>query len=1528
MKRMLSVLLAVIMIMTLLPLQIFAAESAGAALEYSIEGITLYDEEGIVLDKIPEGKFEVGVSIEALDGAGDALMLLAAYTEAGQYQGLLSGAVNEEKDTVSFSVDNTGGQIAKLHVYIVRSFEAMTPLSVMYVYPTEVTDLEIEEAGAEITGGTYQDVTVGAAVCDGDVKLTDMYIRGDLYVKGGGSNTVTIDGCIIEGEIIVDKEGGEEKPRLYLIETPVTNVTVTSPAIIEAADDTATIKTIEASAPLTVQGEGTVVEQVVIGPAADASTAVVIAVDNGGTIESIAVKAEAVIEGAGGTIGNVVAEAPVTVSSDAVGKVEVPETVPGDVTITVTGDGSMDIVVNAPAVSITTSDGFDPQNLNISTELENAPEIRVDGVAAHVHRYGAWAYLNENEHQRKCVDDATHVEETLHIWDEGIVTAEPESGKPGLMTFTCTVCAGTRTEEIPAEGTRQVASPKGIAAMQQTGMSIKVSMDGPDSMEGINYFSLTLYDSKNEAASRMTGITAPTTPYGTDQHCSFYIGRDKFVAGYHYDTVEITAHAMDGYTDAVWTDSITVEPVFAELSGMTYTLDEANVPAPLLITNFGVPSPGFYEIRVWYNGQMLENENYTFDENGGTTASINVYDAEVAALKNGATVKVKGWNVTKLVMDSDGHWTMGMTITNGETAQGTTLKDPADPLCGAEITFTDEDGRVHMWWTAEDDAPAGSTYVIEAYNGENWVAVGYFTATFATRENHVAFTGPSLVAGTYSKVRVSAIAVDSSRQVWFEDDCNVVIRAMQSTASAVFTSIESEDRYKVSISGLTQMATAGWMELAYLCDINGSVVDGGTITGPGKEITYTDSHINLVISTGNYRIREYHNLVVNGDAVSFDLYEGEWKKCIPLAEEEPAAELQLNDGGQLSIVFDREDTLYPDGYTVRLHDANGQQVAYSAYYDNFNLATMLPMAKESGVYTLVLKGHANGKSTELARLENCLELTIAGDAVTYVMDATAEGAKVTFQKGPETGIWLRNAWLRQGEPTGYDNGLSSYNGSTFGGKSISYEVGEYQLADGDTYDVRVITQMAMDGQNVKITMTPASQMTYEAPAEEVSGEVSVFAGNILRLEWTPKEGYTGNYYVNGVSNGTSPWYFMTNLARNATESGVYSFVIQTSDDGGKTLDTWATATDILQIVMEPTATPDLTIAGQADGYYKFVPNDGFTGIYDYVMQDPDGNQIRAWYAAPNSNAAEAPYAGCTFAVREIGWANGTTSGPVRVTIGTESRSFAFTPYDFSETEITITSNNETALTNALCAGGVVKLDSDVSITNSRLARGGDVVLDLNGHTIDVGSSNSWTVESGKKLTIIDSSVAGSGAIVGKAGISVNKGCALVCDGIELARVYTGDGARQVALNNCKVTYTAAFRKTKNISLNNTEFACEIQLNFHDSSAVLQGCQLNGNNGLSAMDLHGNCDIVLNDTTIEAAYILLNGGKLTINSGEFIDDPYWNDQHVMFNFQNAASQVVITGGSFNFDPSAYVAEGYAAVASATGGWAVTKVTVGE
>ena len=41
---------------------------------------------------------------------------------------------------------------------------------------------------------------------------------------------------------------------------------------------------------------------------------------------------------------------------------------------------------------------------------------------------------------------------TGHSWDEGVITQPPTGTKPGVKTFTCTVCAATYTEEIPATG--------------------------------------------------------------------------------------------------------------------------------------------------------------------------------------------------------------------------------------------------------------------------------------------------------------------------------------------------------------------------------------------------------------------------------------------------------------------------------------------------------------------------------------------------------------------------------------------------------------------------------------------------------------------------------------------------------------------------------------------------------------------------------------------------------------------------------------------------------------------------------------------------------------------------------------------------------------------------------------------------------------------------------------------------------------------------------------------------------------------
>ena len=65
------------------------------------------------------------------------------------------------------------------------------------------------------------------------------------------------------------------------------------------------------------------------------------------------------------------------------------------------------------------------------------------------HSWGAWTMLNETQHQRVCARDASHKETQDHTWDAGVVTQEPTATTPGIRTYTCGVCNGTKTEEIP-----------------------------------------------------------------------------------------------------------------------------------------------------------------------------------------------------------------------------------------------------------------------------------------------------------------------------------------------------------------------------------------------------------------------------------------------------------------------------------------------------------------------------------------------------------------------------------------------------------------------------------------------------------------------------------------------------------------------------------------------------------------------------------------------------------------------------------------------------------------------------------------------------------------------------------------------------------------------------------------------------------------------------------------------------------------------------------------------------------------------
>jgi len=67
----------------------------------------------------------------------------------------------------------------------------------------------------------------------------------------------------------------------------------------------------------------------------------------------------------------------------------------------------------------------------------------------HEHQLGDWTNVNIFNHIRQC--ECGYKEKEEHSWDEGKVTTEPTETTSGIRTYTCSVCKGIKTEEIPAD---------------------------------------------------------------------------------------------------------------------------------------------------------------------------------------------------------------------------------------------------------------------------------------------------------------------------------------------------------------------------------------------------------------------------------------------------------------------------------------------------------------------------------------------------------------------------------------------------------------------------------------------------------------------------------------------------------------------------------------------------------------------------------------------------------------------------------------------------------------------------------------------------------------------------------------------------------------------------------------------------------------------------------------------------------------------------------------------------------------------
>ncbi len=67
------------------------------------------------------------------------------------------------------------------------------------------------------------------------------------------------------------------------------------------------------------------------------------------------------------------------------------------------------------------------------------------------HSWGEWTSSSLTKHKRSC-KLCGETESARHDWDDGEVTKKPTATSDGIMTYTCDVCSGTKTDIIPAEG--------------------------------------------------------------------------------------------------------------------------------------------------------------------------------------------------------------------------------------------------------------------------------------------------------------------------------------------------------------------------------------------------------------------------------------------------------------------------------------------------------------------------------------------------------------------------------------------------------------------------------------------------------------------------------------------------------------------------------------------------------------------------------------------------------------------------------------------------------------------------------------------------------------------------------------------------------------------------------------------------------------------------------------------------------------------------------------------------------------------
>ena len=374
------------------------------------------------------------------------------------------------------------------------------------------------------------------------------------------------------------------------------------------------------------------------------------------------------------------------------------------VSITITAEIDESKTVTTPAtceadgyVTYTYTDG--------TTATKTADELDREDLQATGHDYTAKPEPVEGvvgKHVYTCGNNDAHTKQEDCVWDEGKVTVEPEVGKDGEMTYTCTLCAGERTEAISAKKVDHTDTFE--ATCTKGSYKIDYYTDGTNSGEistgtaalGHSYGKAAHNEGSDPSSHTKTctrvGCTDAQANHSVTENCSFESGA---VAG----GTRHSCSGCDEYYDVIIMSTNKTE----------YALGE-----PILIT----VDPSVYDetandwVGIW-EGNLSHTDDisiyYYYPASEGWT-DFNIKNSSVHQMPTIQKYELGvGTYTLRMYTERNGDWYVpvtSVTITIGPAVRDESKTVRVEPTCEADgsITYYLTDGTLEKVVTADEDA--------------------------------------------------------------------------------------------------------------------------------------------------------------------------------------------------------------------------------------------------------------------------------------------------------------------------------------------------------------------------------------------------------------------------------------------------------------------------------------------------------------------------------------------------------------------------------------------------------------------------------------------------------------------------------------------------------------------------------------------------------------------------------------------------------------------------------------------------------